>query len=69
MTQLPKWPHDQQHSNLALTGLDGQPEKPDPINWLVMSSPLLKASEAESSGCRVSHAEERPMFPLLSLGE
>ena len=62
-----KRPCDLQHSALALTGLDGQLERPDPINQLVMSAlfQIFKKSELESDGCRVNHAEERSI--LLSV--
>ena len=34
----PKRSCDLQHSTLALIGLDGRSQRPDPINWLVMSA-------------------------------
>ena len=37
-TDVVKW---QQHSSLALTGLDEQSEKPDHINRLVLSNPSV----------------------------
>ena len=39
MTRQSKWSHDLQHSTLALTGLDRHSERPNPTNWLLMSSP------------------------------
>ena len=38
LTRQPNWSSDEQHSTLALTELDGWLERPDPINWLVISS-------------------------------
>ena len=57
-----------QHFTLALTGLDWRSERPYPINRLVMSALFqffLQKSELEGDGCRVNHAEERPI--LLSV--
>ena len=39
VTEQPKWSRDLQHSALAQTRLDGRSKRPDPINFLVMSSP------------------------------
>ena len=38
LTRQPKWSCDLQHSPLAFSELDGQSERPDPINKLVMLS-------------------------------
>ena len=59
---------DLQHLTLALTGLDRRLERPDLINRLVMLALFqffLQKSELEGGGCRVNHAEERPI--LLSV--
>ena len=52
---------DLQHS---LTVLDGWSERPGLINQLVMSAlfKIFQKFELEGDGCRVSHAEERPIL-------
>ena len=59
---------DLQHSSLALTELDRRSERPDPINRLVMSAlfQIFKKSELVGDGCKVNHAEERPILLSVS---
>ena len=55
MTWQPKRLCGSQHSTLALTGLDGRSERPDPINRLVMSALFQifkKKSELEGDGLK-----------------
>ena len=63
VTWKPKRSHDSQHFTLALTRLDGWLERPNLINWLVMSalSDFLQKSELESDGFRVNNVEEIPI--------
>ena len=67
LTRQPKKSRDWQHSTQVLTGLDGgQRSQIRSISWSCQSSfGFLQKSELEGDGCRVNHAEERPI--LLSL--
>ena len=64
----PKRSCDLQYSILALTGVDGQFWRSDLINQLVMSVlfQIFAKSELEGDGCRVNHAEERPILLSVS---
>ena len=64
MTWQLKRARDLQHFSLALTGLDGQLERPDLINQFIMSAlfQIFEKSELEGDGCRVNHTEERPVL-------